>query len=197
MRRPARIDGDDHGLAPEAAGAARDERRIRDRRGVERDLVRPGPEDVAHLGHAPDAAADGQRDERPTRGALDDVEERAASFGCGRDVEEDQLVGALGRVALGQLGRVALVDEVDEARPLHDATVRDVQARDHPVAEHQAARTIDTKLVRRRRPSAPLRSGWNWTPRSGPRATAETNRRPCSVDARTSSLPSPPAGSPA
>ena len=61
--------------------------------------------------------------------------------GRGGDVEEDELVGALGRVALGELGRIALVDEVDEAGALDHAAVRDVEARDHPPTEHQAART--------------------------------------------------------
>ena len=137
----ARIDRDDDRLAPEPAGAPRDERRVGDGRGVERDLVGAGPQDVAHLVDGPHAAADGQRDERPARRPLDDVEQRAAPLGRGRDVEEDELVGALGRVALGQLGRIALVDEVDEAGALDDAAVGDVEAGDDAAAEHQAART--------------------------------------------------------
>ena len=138
--RRARIDGDHDRLPSEAAGAAADQRRVGDGRGVERDLVGAGSEDVAHLVDAPDAAAHGQRDERPTRGPLDDVEERATALGRGRDVEEDELIGAFGRVALGELGGIALIDEVDEAGALHDAAVGDVEARDHPAAEHQAAR---------------------------------------------------------
>ena len=151
------------------------------------------------------AATHGQRDERPARRPLDDVEQRAAPFRRGGDVEEHELVGALARVALGELGRIALVDEVDEARALHDAAIGDVEAGDDPAAEHQdatpagarpPARTSDTKFARRRRPSSPLRSGWNWTPSRLPRATAETNRAPCSVSARmTSSAVS--AGAPA
>ena len=58
----------------------------------------------------PDAAADGQRHERAARRPLDDVEERPAALGRGGDVEEHELVGALARVALRELGRVALVD---------------------------------------------------------------------------------------
>ena len=60
-------------------------------------LSAPGPQDVAHLGDGPDAAADGERDEGAARRPLDDVEERAAALGRGRDVEEDDLVGALAR----------------------------------------------------------------------------------------------------
>ena len=125
----------------------------------------------------PHAAADGQRDERPPGRPLDDVEQRAAALGRGGDVEEDELVGALRGVALGELGRIALVDEVDEAGALDDAAVGDVEAGDDAAAEHQAARTRSTKLASSRRPSRPLRSGWNWTPSSAPRATADTNAR--------------------
>ena len=139
-RRTARIDGDDDRLAAEPCRAAADQRRVGDGRRVERDLVGAGAQHVAHLVDGPDAAADGQRDERPPRRPLDDVEERAAALGRGGDVEEDELVGALGRVALGELGRIALVDEVDEAGALDDPAVGDVEARDDPAAEHQAAR---------------------------------------------------------
>ena len=191
-----RVDRDDDRLAPEACRAAADERRIGDRGGVERDLVGAGPEHVAHLRDGPHAAADGQRDERAAGRALDDVEERGAALRGGRDVEEDELVGALGRVALGELGRIPLIDEVDEARALDDATVGDVETRDDPAAQHQAARTSSTKLASRRSPSAPLRSGWNWTPTRASRAIADTNGAPWSVVARTSSSASRP-GSPA
>ena len=128
------------------------------------------------------AAADGQRDERPPRGPLDDVEQRPAALGRGGDVEEHELVGALAGVALGELGRVALVDEVEEAGALDDAAVGDVEARDHAAPEHQAAlpaaarAASATTFATRRRPSSPERSGWNWTPSSRPRATADTNR---------------------
>ena len=161
--------------------------RIGDRRGIERDLVRAGSQHVAHLVDASDAAADGERDERASGRPLDDVEERAASFGRGGDVEEDELVGALGSVAFGQFGRVALIGEVDEPGALDDAAVGDVETRDHAPAKHQAARTRSTKLASNRRPSRPLRSGWNCTPSSDPRATADTNDRPWSVVARMAS----------
>ena len=183
----ARVDRDHDRLPAEPAGAAADERRVGDGRGVERDLVGARAEDVAHLDDGPHAAADGQRDERPPGRPLDDVEERAAPLGRRGDVEEDELVGALGGVALGELGRIALVDEVDEPGALDDPAVGDVEARDDAPAQHQAARTRSTKLASSRRPSGPLRSGWNWTPSNAPRATAETNAPPCSVVARITS----------
>src|SRR5450830_1772899 len=47
----------------------------------------------------------------------------------GRDVEEGHLVGPLGLVARGRLDRIPRVAEVLERDALHDAAVRDVQAR--------------------------------------------------------------------
>ena len=144
---------------PNRCAQAAIKRWIGDGRRVERDLVGPRPEHVAHLVHGTDPTAHRERDERASRGPLDDVEEGSAALGSGRDVEEDDLVGAFEGVALGELGRIALVDEVDEARALDDAAVGHVEARDHAAAEHQAARTRSTKLASRRRPSVPLRSG--------------------------------------
>src|SRR5436190_4530579 len=213
---PARVDRDHDGLPAEAGRAARDERRVGDGRRVQRDLVGARPEDLTHVADAPDAAADRQRDERPPGRPLDDVEQRATTFGCGSDVEEDELVGALCGVALGQRRRVALVDEIDEAGALHDAAVRDVETRDDTVAEHQRTaaaasggvgvgpgagqrplRASSTAFARSCRPSSPLRSGWNWTPSTFPRPTALTNDAPCVVRARVMSAAFGPSGSPA
>ena len=53
------------------------------------------------------------------------------------DVEEDELVGALGVVERGQLDRVAGVADVDEARALDDAAGVDVQAGDDALVVHR------------------------------------------------------------
>ena len=85
------------------------------------------------------ATADRQRHEGAPRRPLHDVEQRAATLGCCGDVEEHDLVGTLAGVPLGELGRIALIHEVDEAGALHDAAVGDVEARHDAMAEHQAA----------------------------------------------------------
>ena len=64
--------------------------------------------------------------------AAGELDDRVALLVAGGDVEEHQLVGALGVVARGQLHGVARVAEADEVHALHDAPVVDVQARDHP-----------------------------------------------------------------
>src|SRR5439155_26116178 len=118
-----RVDRDDNSLTAKSRGTRGDQRRIGDGSRVERHLVGPRPEHVAHVVDAPDAATDRQRDERPPGRLFDDVEERAAALGCGRDVEEYELIRALRGVALRELGRISPVDEVDEPGALHDASV--------------------------------------------------------------------------
>ena len=86
-------------------------------------------------------------------GPLDDVQQRPAAFGRRGDVEEHELVRALLRVALCELGRVALVDEVDEPGALHHAAVGHVEAR------ITRRRSIRRRSRRRWRSSAAVRPG--------------------------------------
>ena len=143
---PPGVDGDDHGLAAEPRRARGHQRRIGDRRACSGDLVRAGPQDVAHLVDAPDAAADRQRDERPPRRPLDDVEERADRPSGAAVMSRNTISSAPSRgVPLGELGGIALVDEVDEAGALDHAAVRDVEAGD------DAARGASGRATARRR----------------------------------------------
>ena len=91
-----------------------------------------------------------ERHEDLAGGALDDVEQRAPALGCGGDVEEADLVGAGLRVAPGQLGRIALVGEVDEADALDDPAVLDVEAGDDTSQQHQALTSDGGRVGRRR-----------------------------------------------
>src|SRR5581483_12169006 len=52
-------------------------------------------------------------------------------------VEEDELVGPLGVVASRELGGVAGIPEVGEARPLHDPAGIDVEARHDALRERR------------------------------------------------------------
>ena len=137
------------------------------------------------------------------RCATDRGQERAASLGRRVDVEEHELIRTLGRVPGGQLGRVALVEQVDEAGALHDPPAGHVETGDDPSQQHHAATGVEsgaptatapdprdaspTKSARSRRPSVPDRSGWNWVPSSRPLATMLANRPPWVVSATTTS----------
>ena len=76
----------------------------------------------------PDPAADRERDEDVVGAAAGQVDDRVALLVRGGDVEEHELVGALGLVALGELHGVAGVADVDEVRALHDAALVHVEA---------------------------------------------------------------------
>src|SRR5690606_27315176 len=77
-----------------------------------------------------------------------EVAGRLAPFDRRRHVEEDELVGALGGVARGQLDRVAGVAEADEVDALDGAAVADVEAGDDAAGEHgQAVRQQDPPLL--------------------------------------------------
>ena len=118
--------------------------------------------------------------------------------GAARDVEEDELVGAFGRVALGELGRVALVDEVDEAGALDDAAVGDVEARDHAAAEHQAARDEVDEVGQE--PQAVAAAPFRVELDAEQRAARDAPRRtspPWSVVARIASSAAASSGTPA
>jgi hypothetical protein len=94
------------------------------------DLVGAGHQDAARVGHGADAAAHGQRDEDLARGARHHVGHDFAGVAGGGDVEEDQLVGAVAVVAVGQFHGVAGIAQVDEVDALDDASAGDVEAGD-------------------------------------------------------------------
>ena len=108
----------------------------RQRRGVDRDLVGPGVEDRLGVGHRPDAAADRERDEDVVGRSPGERHDRLAPLVRSGYVEKDQLVGALGVVALGQLNRIPRVAQADEVGALDDATGVDVEAGDDSLQDH-------------------------------------------------------------
>jgi hypothetical protein len=106
---------------------------------VHADLVGARVEHGLRVGHGADPSADRERDEDVVRGAPGQLDHGVAVLVRGRDVQEDQLVGALGVVALRELDRVARVAQVDEVRALDDPTGVDVQARDDALEVHRVS----------------------------------------------------------
>ena len=115
---PAGIDRDDDALGAEPRGHPVDQPRLADRRGVDAHLVGPGVQDCLSVINAPDPAPDGERNENVVGGPAGQVGDRLPLFVGSGDVQEHQLVGALGVVALGELDRVAGVPDVDEVGAL-------------------------------------------------------------------------------
>ena len=134
-RRTAGVDREHQHLAAEAVGDLGDQLGAADRGGVDRDLVGAGAQQRVDVLGRPDPAADGERDEDLLGGPGDDLERGGAALVAGGDVEEGQLVGALGVVGLRQLDGVARVAQALEVDALDHPAGVDVQARDHPDGE--------------------------------------------------------------
>ena len=118
------------------------------RGGVDRDLVGPGAQELAHIFDRTHPAADRQRNEDLRSGSLDDVDHGVARIGRGGDVEKDELVRALIVVETSQLNRVAGVAEFEKLNTLDDAAVRHIEARNdapgEPVAAHARASIVES-----------------------------------------------------
>ncbi len=158
----AGVDGDDNGLGAEGGADLGDELGAGDGGGVDGDLVGAGVEDGGGVFGGADAAADGEGDEEFLGGAADRFEQRAAAFVGGGDVEEDDLVGAGGGVAVGELGGVAGVDDVDELDAFDDAAVPDVEAGDDAFGQQAGLMCGGTPL-----PPYFLQSLWRSRVRAG------------------------------
>src|SRR3954452_1465149 len=173
-----RVDRADDGLRAELVGQPGQELRVLDRRAVDRDLVRAGPQEGARVLERRDPAADGERDLQLLGGVLDQLHDRVVTEDGGGDVEEDELVRAEVGVARRELDGIAHVAQVLELDALDDPARGDVEAGDQALLDH--AITFSS----RRAPAAALRSGWNWTPARAPRWTAATTGPSWSTSAR-------------
>ena len=85
-RPPPGVDREDDALAAEAVGEVGQELRIGDRGGVDRHLVRPGPEEEPGVLDRPHPAAHGERDEDPLGRPQDPVEVGVLIQGGGGDI---------------------------------------------------------------------------------------------------------------
>ena len=85
-------------------------------------------------------AADGERDEEPVGHPAHHVDHDVAALVGGGDVQEDQLVGALGVVDGRLLHRVAGVAQLHEVDALDDAAVLDVETGDDAFGQHLLSR---------------------------------------------------------
>ena len=138
--------------------------------GVDRDLVGAGVEHRLGVGDRADAAADRERDEDVVGGPAGELDDRLAPLVRGGDVEEDELVGALGVVALGELDRVAGVAQVDEVGALDDPPGVDVEAGDDPLQRHRSG-ALPARTQPLRAPAPPGAAA-----RSAPGSSLRTRR---------------------
>src|SRR5207302_2767177 len=93
---------------------------------------------LAAVLHGAHASAHGEGYEDLVGRAPDHLHHGVALIGGRGDIEEHDLVGALGVVQSGQLGRVSCVAQVLEVDALPDASCVHVEAGDHPDGAHAA-----------------------------------------------------------
>jgi len=151
-------------LRPEAVRASGDQLRVEHGLAIDAHLVRARAQQRAHLVGRAHPATDGQWNEHLIGRPVQHIDEQPAIFSRGRDVVEDELVGPLGVVALGELDGIAGVADVDEVRALDHPSAVDVQAGNHALEMHGAHgsdRTADrrsgdspTSVARRRQVAA-------------------------------------------
>ena len=110
--------------------------RPRHRRRVDAALVGAGQQQAAHVLGGANAAANGQRQEHPRRGARHHVQNGVTILMAGGDVEKAQLVGAGRVVQRSLLHRIAGVAQGHEVDPLDHAAVLHVQAGNDTQFQH-------------------------------------------------------------
>src|SRR5262249_29734263 len=143
----ARVDARHHALAAKARGAFGEHFRARHRSGVEAHLVRTRSKRAVHVLGAANPAADGERNEEALRPAPRELQQRTAILCAGGDVEEGDLVGPFGLVALGKLDGVSDVAQRLEAHALHHSAAHHVEADDDPPGEHHFTSSATAPLV--------------------------------------------------
>ena len=179
-RRPSGVDGDHDALGAETLRRFADEFRAVHGRRVDGNLVRTGIEEIADIGQLPHPAADGQRHEDPLGGAGHHVENDAALFVRGGDVEKGQFVRPLGVIGLGRLHRVAGVAQLDELHPLDHPAVFDVETGDNALGQHGISSSARTaRLVLCRPGSDPFKFFFFWSAPPRRAGRAPRCRSPC------------------
>src|SRR5690606_39232879 len=134
---PACVNADDDALASEAFRALGDQVGGAHGGAVDRGLVRSGEQRITDVLDGAQPAADAERDEDRVGDVPDHVEHGVAPLVRGADVEQDQLVRALGVKYLRVLGRVACIYKVDEIHALDDAPAVYIEAGDDALGEHR------------------------------------------------------------
>ncbi len=129
------VDRRDDALRAVSRGRGVEQRRVGHAGGIDADLVGAGIEERPDVLDRIHASAHRQRNEHDVRHRLDHAVEEAARLDARADVEEGELVGALGVVAPRHLDGVAGIAQVDEVHALDHAARGDVETGDDALGE--------------------------------------------------------------
>ena len=152
------------------------------RRGVDGDLVGPRLEEGLSIRQLPHATTHRKRNRQFAAHRLHGRHRVPAALRGSTDVEQDDLVGALVRVELGQLHRLPGVAKRLELDPLDHPAGVDIEAGNDPAHQHRGTSSPSHRRSNAS-PHEPESSGWNWHPSTSPRSRAATKRPPCSLHA--------------
>jgi hypothetical protein len=136
LRIATRVNGYNDGLRSKTSADLPDEFRVGESGRVDADLVRSRFKDSRSIVRCADASAYSKWDKERLRSAADGVKQSCASLMRGGDVEQDNFVGSLLRVACCQSGWISRIDEVDELDAFDYAAIADVEAGDDAASEH-------------------------------------------------------------
>jgi len=118
-------------LGTESSCQPVDEFRIAQRRGIYGDLVGALVEHVFRVGDAADAARHAEGDVEEISNVADPATIDRAAIGAGRNVVEDEFVGALLTISPGKINDVADDAVLTEPDAFNDGTVANVEAGDY------------------------------------------------------------------
>ena len=99
-------------------------------------LVGTGAEQLVHVGHGADPAADGKGDGERFSHPAHRGDRGPPLLPRGGDVEQAELIGLAGVVGERAFERVPLVGEVDEIHPIHHASVLHIETGDDAPGQH-------------------------------------------------------------
>ena len=125
-----RIDGNNDSLRAKTSADGIDEGRIGKGGGIDADFVGPCVKDLLRISGAPNSSTNGEGHKKHAGSAANRIEQRLASFVRCSDVEQNDFVRALVRVARGKLGWIARINDVDKLDAFDDAAGVDIEARD-------------------------------------------------------------------
>ena len=128
------VDSQHHRLCAEFAAQLGDEFGTPNGSSIDAHLFSTREQDLARIRDIPDAAADRQRNEHPTRRASHHAGHDVSGIAGRRDVQKNKLVGTLVVVALGEFHRIAGIAQVDEVDSLDHAAAGHIETGDDSLA---------------------------------------------------------------
>lgn len=144
------VDGNHDTLAAKLIGGLGHHIWARYGRGIERYLVRPGKQQIAHIFAGSHTAANCQRDITLLGGASNDVKHGATIFKRRFDVQKTQLIRARRIIGPRAFDRITCIHQIDKVHAFDHTAIGDIQTGDNAGFQHmvRAFENIDPGMHR-------------------------------------------------